>query len=120
MECERCGVVEDTKAMQKYFGRTEKALCESCRFTRRNKIKNADGSVCHPWHGVFDDDDNPLDDQGNIYLDGVRVCRHKDCVNPEHIVGNPKPPERKRGRPARVLDEDVVLVKNIIERKSLG
>lgn len=42
---------------------------------------------CITHTGWFDDDDNPLDDQGQPYLQGARFCKHRDCVNPDHIEG---------------------------------
>ena len=33
-----------------------------------------------------DQDLNPIDEQGNLYLPGERVCGNKDCVNKTHIV----------------------------------
>lgn len=117
MNCERCGVVEDTKAIQKYVARTGKVLCESCRASRRNRITYLDGSTCLPWHGSFDDFDNPLDDQGVLFMPGVRSCNHKDCCEPSHVVGSGPPALKKRGRPAKFVDEDVEIVRKIRGRR---
>jgi hypothetical protein len=59
MECQRCGLREESKAMQKYFIRTGKLFCSSCRAPRRRFIKYADGSVCEAWQGEFDEWENP-------------------------------------------------------------
>ena len=118
MNCERCGHVEDTKALQKYVHRTGNVLCESCRASRRNRITYSDGNICLPWHGAFDEDDNPLDDAGDLYLPGVRICGHKDCCEPSHIDGQPSVPERKRGRPVRLVDEDAEAVREIVRRRN--
>lgn len=42
---------------------------------------------CQPHTGYFDDEDNPLDDNGEFYLPGRRFCGFRDCVRPEHIEG---------------------------------
>jgi hypothetical protein len=30
----------------------------------------------------------PIDENGKLYLPGVRTCNHSDCVNPKHVVPN--------------------------------
>lgn len=41
---------------------------------------------CIVWHGHFDNDMvTPVDDEGNIVLQGKRRCGKLDCVNPSHI-----------------------------------
>jgi hypothetical protein len=114
MECQRCGIREETKAMQKYAARTGKVWCESCRTPRRRFVVYEDGRVCEAWLGDFDAADNPMKD-GQPYLVGVRTCGHSDCVNLDHIVGELTKPERKRGRPAKPVDEDVAVVKAILK-----
>ena len=114
MTCERCGQVEDTKALEKYVARTGRVLCESCRAPKRNRLKYGD-QVCLPHHGDFDAADNPLL-AGVLFLPGFRHCGHSDCVNPDHIEGSPRPPERKRGRPAKPVDEDEAIVRRIRNR----
>lgn len=42
-------------------------------------------SNCISHAGLFDERDNPLDDQGNLFLPGLRLCLHSDCVNPAHL-----------------------------------
>ena len=118
MVCEKCGALEDTKALQKYVARTGNVLCESCRATRRNRIHYPNGETCLPWHGAFDDQDNPLNDVGELFLPGERTCRHKDCCEPTHIVGSPRLPERKRGRPAKVVDLDEAAVREIVRKRN--
>ena len=114
MECQRCGIREETKAMQKYAARTNKVWCESCRTPRRRFVKYDNGLVCEAWFGEFDATDNPLKD-GKLYLPGERICHHSDCVNLDHIVGAVAKPERKRGRPAKPVDEDIAVVKAILK-----
>lgn len=47
-------------------------------------------SNCITHTGLFDDRDNPLDDQGKPYLPGIRLCMHSDCVNPTHLLSYQK------------------------------
>lgn len=42
-------------------------------------------SNCISHTGLFDDRENPLDDQGNLFMPGLRLCLHSDCVNPTHL-----------------------------------
>lgn len=44
-------------------------------------------SNCISHVGRYDDLDNPLDDEGSLYLPGERECGHRDCVNVWHIKG---------------------------------
>jgi hypothetical protein len=57
-------------------------LCESCR-ARPAKIVRINGNYCVPWHGDFDEFDNPMLD-GVLFMAGVRSCGKRDCVNGEH------------------------------------
>lgn len=57
-------------------------LCNSCRMRPAKSIKYND-DVCIPWHGEFDYNDNPVV-SGMLFMPGVRVCGHRDCVNPNH------------------------------------
>ena len=114
MTCERCGQIEDSKALEKYVARTGKVLCESCRAPRRNRLSYG-AEVCLPHHGAFDDDDNPVNEFGVELMPGVRSCNHRDCVNPAHVEGAVVV-ERKRGRPAKPIDEDEAIVRRIRNR----
>lgn len=40
---------------------------------------------CLAWRGDFDEHDNPMHN-GKLYLEGERSCKHKDCINEEHII----------------------------------
>jgi hypothetical protein len=39
-----------------------------------------------PHKGLLDQNLNPIDENGVLFLVGERVCGHKDCVNEAHIV----------------------------------
>ena len=34
---------------------------------------------------------NPIDRKLRLYIPGVRVCGHKDCVNKDHIIETKAP-----------------------------
>lgn len=58
-------------------------LCVSCRMRPALSIQYG-SSRCVPWRGDFDGEDRPMN--GGVYLlPGVRLCGHRDCVNPHHI-----------------------------------
>jgi hypothetical protein len=48
---------------------------------------------CISHAGLYDDDDNPLTDSGELYLPGARLCGHRDCVNRSHIQRPDEPPK---------------------------
>jgi hypothetical protein len=76
--CVRCGSRLESRRKK------DEVLCGSCRAKPAKTVKWGD-DVCIPWRGDFDFDDNPLR-FGVLYLPGMRVCNHRDCVNPTHIV----------------------------------
>ena len=49
---------------------------------------------CISHDGLYDYDDNPLDDQGQPYMPGKRFCGHRDCINPKHLTGYESAPRR--------------------------
>jgi hypothetical protein len=83
-KCERCGI--DWKFPSNYLSREsyDVTLCKDCKQKPLGRVyKNND--YCEPWHGLFDDDDNPIKD-GELYKPGVRSCGHRDCVRAGHII----------------------------------
>jgi len=51
-------------------------------------MKTVDSKLgkCVPWHGYFaEDDSTPVDDMGEAYLPGQRLCGNNDCVEKTHI-----------------------------------
>jgi hypothetical protein len=89
MNCERCGIEIDSKTIERRKGRgILDQRCYDCRVKQLNEIKY-NGLICRPWRGEVDEDLNPIDGQLRLYLPGVRVCGHKDCVNKEHIISPP-------------------------------
>lgn len=75
--CLRCGGKLDDRRRRDDF-------CASCRAKPAKTVKFGD-DVCIPWRGDFDEEDNPLF-HGQPYMPGLRVCNHRDCVNPLHQV----------------------------------
>ena len=91
MNCERCGIAIDNKTIERRKGRgILDQRCYDCRVKQLNEIKY-DGIVCRPWRGEVDEDLNPIDGQLRLYLPGLRICGHKDCVNKEHIISQATP-----------------------------
>lgn len=64
--------------------KSEHLYCQECRKTEK-RIDYGHEEPCVPWHGDFDDDDNPMR-KGRPYRPGKRTCGHKDCVQKSHIV----------------------------------
>jgi hypothetical protein len=80
-ECARCGMLLDIPEIKAW---NKRLFCKDCRTRRQRKIKYGD-LLCKPWHGDFDEQDNPMLD-GQLFMPGVRICLHKDCCNIDHIV----------------------------------
>lgn len=79
-QCVRCGFRWEIFAKKNNLT----AKCESCKANRKEKIVY-NGDICFPWLGDFDREDRPmLNDE--LYLPGLRLCKHRDCINVNHIV----------------------------------
>jgi hypothetical protein len=82
VECRRCGFKWAVNAEKR--GRKD-LLCVSCRVKPAKTIQY--GQLrCIPHQGSLNDDLQPIDDSGDLFMSGVRVCGHSDCVNEKHIV----------------------------------
>lgn len=81
--CTRCGMP--------YTGRAEwlDGLCPSCTAEPPEKyVSYTSGGrkmLCRPWMGEFDDQDRPIDDEGQLVRPGERSCGHSDCVSASHV-----------------------------------
>ena len=84
MLCRRCGYPDDGGHISKRVERGQDQLCASCAAQPAKTVKS-DYGICRPWDGEFDQDDNPVDNQGNLYRPGVRLCGNSDCVAKKHI-----------------------------------
>ena len=86
MNCERCGMEVSEAAVERRKARgTYDGKCSDCRNGMATEIKY-NGTVCRPWRGEVDENLNPIDKNLKLYLPGVRICGHKDCVNKDHII----------------------------------
>lgn len=75
--CLRCGFVWEIS-----LSRNNPENCESCRTTKKNRIRE-----CIVWHGHFAADFvTPIDENGVEVMPGIRTCGNKDCVNVSHIA----------------------------------
>lgn len=83
MKCLRCGIELSELMIKKRKDKTP--VCSDCLMKPTYAIKY-NNEVCRPWRGEVDEDLNPLDEQGNLYVPGIRICGHKDCVNRSHII----------------------------------
>lgn len=85
MVCVRCGAEETSTRMEKLVARRLPLLCRSCAAKPAKTITGPLGK-CLPWAGLFDLEDNPLNDDGSYYLPGKRRCEHSDCVSRDHVI----------------------------------
>lgn len=82
VECCRCGFKWVVNAEKR--GRRD-LKCISCRVKPATTIQY--GKLrCTPHQGLLDQNLNPVNSNGMAVLPGFRLCGHKDCVNPAHIV----------------------------------
>ena len=99
--CTRCGQEQNYEQVYKrVIRKTVNALwCRDCRDDRK-EIRQ-DYSWKHPalgklycwlWTGDLDDNWQPIDDEGQLYRPGKRLCGLKDCVRQTHIITPEKPP----------------------------
>jgi len=72
-------------------------VCKDCRDVRRaatiksRKDKKWEHPVlgiiyCQIWDGDLNDDWLPIDDEGKLFMPGLRNCGLKDCVNSTHVI----------------------------------
>lgn len=101
--CVWCGNWISKDTYQKRLGRKldDPNVCKDCRDTRKSVslAKRYEKNWFHPtlgriycylWSDELDEDWQPIDDEGNLYLPGVRICGLKDCVNSNHITATTK------------------------------
>lgn len=90
MNCERCGIWIEESIIQKREARgVIDHLCRDCKAKPTREVKY-NNEICRPWWGELDDDFNPIDKKGKLYLPGPRICGHKDCVSSKHILRDPE------------------------------
>lgn len=83
--CPKCNVEMSSDLVYKRLWRgSDRVNCPSCEARPMVRVIK-DGVSCTPWHGDFDDDDNPMLN-GELHMAGPRSCNHRDCVNPKHVI----------------------------------
>lgn len=88
MNCERCGIeIDEIIIYKRQLRGDENKNCLDCRMKPKKEIKY-NKERCTPWQGEVDDDFNPIDKKGKLYLPGIRTCGHKDCVKQSHIIND--------------------------------
>lgn len=80
--CERCGTSWAVNQEKRH--RTD-LLCFSCRAKPAMVIQYGD-LRCQPWGGDFAKDDVTPVLNGVEFMPGERICGHRDCCNPKHVV----------------------------------
>ena len=78
--CVRCGA---SWAVNQAKRHRKDLKCASCRMGKAKSIQYG-SERCVPWHGEFNEFDEPMVND-ELFMPGVRVCGHSDCVNGEHL-----------------------------------
>ena len=77
-------------AKRKQRGRADWTSCVDCTAKPIDKITvhhPALGQIqCYPHKGEVNELWQPLDELGELFRPGVRLCGYKDCVNTAHIA----------------------------------
>ena len=119
--CERCGY-ETTTSSRNLYRQTRLDLCKSCQAKPSNVVIR-NGVACTPHRGEVDlDTMAPLDDQGQPYLPGYRICGMADCVAPSHVRTEPKKKEPKplAYKPGRaILNGKVITYRQFLELEQI-
>jgi hypothetical protein len=93
--CLRCGI--EVSAEQVYKRKIRNAVnaewCRDCRDDRTDIRRDYKwvhpvlGKIsCWLWIYELNDDWLPIDEQGNLFRPGERLCGKKDCVRKTHII----------------------------------
>jgi hypothetical protein len=93
--CLRCGI--EVSAEQVYKRKIRNAVnaewCRDCRDDRPDIRRDYKWNhpvlgkiACWLWIYELNDDWLPIDDQGNLFRPGERICGLKDCVRKTHII----------------------------------
>lgn len=86
MNCDRCGIeIPEILVYKRIMRGTYDGQCLDCKMPPTRELKY-NKERCRPWNGEVDENFQPLDQKGRLYLPGIRTCNHKDCVNKSHII----------------------------------
>ena len=101
--CTRCGawIVRDVVHKRRQRNDQYADECKDCRDVRKysetyflrtviRKHPTLGKIECLAWNGEIDVNCNPIDDNGELYRPGERLCGAKDCVSIHHVI-EPKP-----------------------------
>ena len=125
--CTRCGawIIRDIVSKRRQRNDQYADECKDCRDVRKytetyflrtviRKHPTLGKIECLAWNGELDDDWNPIDENGELYRPGERICGAKDCVSIHHVI-EPKP--------LTVSDTDLILasmeVRKVHQRKKV-
>lgn len=72
-------------------------VCKDCRDVRKSAIlsERINKRTVHPtlgllwcviWKAELNEDWHPIDDEGELFMPGQRICGYKDCVAVTHVV----------------------------------
>lgn len=91
--CDQCGQGIPLTTTEKRKSRNDPnwGLCIDCTRGEVRQISYKHPVLglifCYPHKGDVDELWRPLDEEGNLFRPGERICGHKDCVNLNHVIG---------------------------------
>ena len=112
--CDRCGQITPKSTWEKSKSRNKPDWDhrQDCKATPKQKLvvnhPILGKIVCIPHTGELDELWRPINAVGDLYKPGERLCRHKDCINSNHIITPPKPV---------VSDLDMILMSSEIRQQ---
>jgi hypothetical protein len=111
--CVWCGreINKDIVCKRKQRKDEQPDQCKDCRDVRKpadtsrfRKVVRTHPKLgkieCRAWNGEIDDNWNPIDENGELYRPGERICGAKDCVDIHHIIA---------AEPLTVSDTELIL-----------
>jgi len=104
--CRQCGMIISYEVWYKRKIRNNHNWdhCRDCIATPRKVEVSVHPSLgrieCIPHVGEVNESWQPLNAVGDLYLPGLRICGHKDCVNRNHI---------RQPEPKTISDLDLLL-----------
>jgi len=97
--CVWCGQWITKNSCMKRVGRQlpDPNVCKDCRDVRKaaSLSLRIDKRTVHPtlgvlwcviWKQELNEDWHPIDDEGELFMPGQRICGYKDCVAVTHVV----------------------------------
>ena len=97
--CTRCGALILKAIVSKRRERKDQYAdeCKDCRDVRKytetyffRKVVRTHPKLgkieCLAWSGDIDENWNPIDENGELYRPGERICGAKDCIDIHHVI----------------------------------